>query len=315
MKYSVIIPLYNKAEYIQKTIESVLAQTEQDFEVIVIDDGSTDDGAQVVEQIQSDKIKLIKQKNSGVSKVRNCGIKSACGEYVAFLDADDLWSPNFLETVNLLIEEFPDAGMACPSYQVAYENRIVHPEWRSVEDSEKHLVNDFFEMATAPFWVCNSSCAVIKRQVILEMDYWFPENESVYEDFDFWIRIGASQKVAHSNIVCSTYNRITETNARKTHYSSKVVYSQTFMNTLNNLMENNQYSLQQKNWLKQIKDRRMVPYIFSLLCVNNRKQAIEELKGWKPTKAYKKFKYALRTLSFMPLVVFQMIQKFRYKLF
>lgn len=315
MKYSVIIPLYNKATRIKSTIESVLGQTEQDFELIIVDDGSTDESASVVKKIQSGKIRLIQQKNSGVAAARNCGIRSSYGEYITFLDADDIWLPNFLETINKLTEKFPNAGLLCPSYCVNYGDRTVYPQFRSVEDTESHLVKDFLEMATAPFWVCNSSCVAIRRETIFEMEYWFPEGETVYEDFDFWIRIGTKSEVAHSNTVCSVYMRATETNARSTHYSSKVVYSETFMKTLAGFLESNQYNAQQKNWVKQIKDRRMVPYIFSLFCIKEREKAIHELRNWQPTKEYKKYKYALQMLRHMPMKVFVFIQKLRNRIF
>lgn len=315
MKYSVIVPLYNKAAYIEKTVKSILAQTEQDFEIIVVDDGSTDDSALIVEKIQNEKIRLLKQKNQGVSAARNYGIQNAQGEYIAFLDADDFWMTNFLEVANGLIQTYPCAGMVCPSYQVTYENRIVHPKWRGVVDTEKHLVDDFFEMATGSFWISCSSNTIVKRDAIDKLNYWFAVGETCYEDFDFWIRIGANEAVAHSNIVCATYNRITEKNARKTHYSNKVVYSKTFMQTLDELLNSDRYGKQQKCYLKQIKDRRMVPYIFSLFCVGDRKKAVFEINNWKPTSEYKKYRLALRVISFMPAKALQLIQQIRYKIF
>ncbi len=108
---SVVIPLYNKEKSIKSTIESVLAQTYKDFELIVVDDGSTDGSADVVKCFDDKRIRLISKKNGGVSSARNEGIKNAQSEYVSFLDADDIWDENYLENVNQLIHDFPNAGI------------------------------------------------------------------------------------------------------------------------------------------------------------------------------------------------------------
>lgn len=88
VKYSVVIPLYNKEDCIEKTIKSVLAQTNSDYEIVVIDDGSIDQSADVVKAINDERIRLISQKNQGVSAARNTGISNSNGKYVCFLDAD-----------------------------------------------------------------------------------------------------------------------------------------------------------------------------------------------------------------------------------
>ena len=131
--FSVIVPLYNKEQYIKKTVSCVLAQTIADFELIIVDDGSTDNGPQYVSEIQDGRIRMLSQGNAGVSAARNHGIREANGKYICFLDADDTWNVDFLQTVKELFDEFPEAGMVCPSYQVAYGNKVVHPVWKSVD--------------------------------------------------------------------------------------------------------------------------------------------------------------------------------------
>lgn len=312
--FSIVIPLYNKENNIAQTVESVLNQTIVNFEILIVDDGSKDHSVEIVEKISDDRIRLIQQINGGVSKARNRGIREAKGQYICFLDADDLWKSDFLETVNLLIEEFPEAKMFCPSYQVVYKNRVVHPKWRSVDLEKDSLVSDFFEMATAPFWICNSSCVAIVTKELLQMDHWFPERETVYEDLDLWIRIGANCKVAHSNKICSTYQRMTENNAREFH-TDKVVYSKSYMETLDKLISDPAYSKQQKEWLHEIRDRRMVPYIMSLILTENRNRAKQVLTQWRATRIYRKYYVAFLVGVHMPRGIVHLVQNIRLGIF
>jgi glycosyltransferase involved in cell wall biosynthesis len=108
---TIIIPLYNKRSYIGRALDSVLHQSFQDFEIIVVDDGSTDNGAEVVKSYDDPRIRLIRQENKGVSVARNTGADRATADFIAFLDADDEWMPRQLETVSGLRKKFPDAGL------------------------------------------------------------------------------------------------------------------------------------------------------------------------------------------------------------
>ena len=97
MRVSVIIPLYNKEPYVRRALSSIRAQTFEDFEVIVVDDGSTDEGARAVESFDDARVRLVHQQNAGPGAARNRGIAEARGELLAFLDADDEWTPTYLE--------------------------------------------------------------------------------------------------------------------------------------------------------------------------------------------------------------------------
>lgn len=116
MKFSVIIPLFNKAPYVIRALDSVFNQTNQDFEVIVVNDGSTDSGEVLVQEKYGNRINLIKQKNSGVSSARNRGIEESTGEYIAFLDADDYWHFEYLASINQLILSYPELKIFGTSY-------------------------------------------------------------------------------------------------------------------------------------------------------------------------------------------------------
>ena len=132
MFFSVIIPLYNKAPYVEKALRSVSAQTFSDYELIVVDDGSKDESASVAERVLNDcwlsqlkpqPVKLIRQVNAGVSTARNNGVAASQGQYICFLDADDWWEPTFLEEMAKLIAEFPDAGIYGTNYTIVNETK------------------------------------------------------------------------------------------------------------------------------------------------------------------------------------------------
>ena len=108
---SVVIPLYNKADTITRAIQSVLKQTISEWELIVVDNGSTDDGGRHVEAIKDSRIRLIRQENKGVSMARNRGVEEATCDYIAFLDADDEWKPLFLEQSLSLQKEYPECDL------------------------------------------------------------------------------------------------------------------------------------------------------------------------------------------------------------
>lgn len=310
--FSVVIPLYNKAKYIQKTVQCVLEQTEQNFEIIVVDDGSSDEGVELVQSIHDDRIRVLRKENGGVSTARNMGIRESKGKYITFLDADDYWTNDFLSTVNELFIHFPEAKVACPSYQMIYGDRAVTPVWKSVSLTEVSLVEDIFEMATASCWIMTSSCVAVEAEALTQMDYWFPENERVYEDFDLWIRLGEKYPVAHSPKVCGGYNRITDSNARKT---KKIVYSQTYMHTLKQMRDDLRRTDQQKAWIDELIDRRMVPYIISLLICREKETARRNLSLWHPNSKYNKYKFVLNVLALMPTPIVELIQNVRLKVF
>lgn len=113
---SVIIPLYNKKNHILQTLESVLAQTYEDLEAVVVDDGSTDGSAECVEQINDPRVRLVRQANAGVSAARNTGIHEARGEWLAFLDADDTWHPEKLQKQMYWLKQYPEVMWASCSF-------------------------------------------------------------------------------------------------------------------------------------------------------------------------------------------------------
>ena len=121
--FSVVIPLYNKANNIEITLTSLLNQDFTEFEIIIVNDGSTDDGVEVINRFTNDKrINIIHQENKGASAARNKGVSAAKYDYIAFIDGDDEWTPNYLSEIKKAIELFPDAAMFCTAGLVRYDH-------------------------------------------------------------------------------------------------------------------------------------------------------------------------------------------------
>lgn len=205
MLVSVVIPLYNKARHIERAVHSVLGQSFRDFEVIVVDDGSTDDGAARVRQITDPRVKLIRQPNAGVSAARNAGIEAATTELIAFLDADDEWLPCFLETVMGLRERHPEAGMYAAAYQYYQDNTITSPQFKDCCTlPQGGLLQDYFLAALGDPPVSATS-VLIPKQVLTEVGN-FPAGLKRGEDLQTWARIALRYRVAWSPITCAVYN-------------------------------------------------------------------------------------------------------------
>ncbi len=188
--FSVVIPLYNKEKFIKRAINSVLSQTIKTFELIIVDDGSTDESSKIVQTYKDERVQLISKKNAGVSAARNTGILNSKAKFIAFLDADDEWLPDYLETVSSLISDFPLAGAYATSEfredekgnltQLTYTTLPPHP-WQG------EIENLFHVMANDPLPVTASSVCIKKS--IFEDVGMFPERIKRSEDIDTWIRI------------------------------------------------------------------------------------------------------------------------------
>jgi len=209
--FSVIIPLYNKSEFIIRAIKSVLKQTYTNFEIVVVDDGSKDGGAIKVEKLNNQLVKLIKQENQGVSKARNVGVENSKYEYVVFLDADDTWEFSFLEKLKDLIVLFPNAGIYGINNNFHYENnkiRCINFDW-IFDGKENGIIADYFEvfskLGKSPF--SNSSCCFPKSIFLAVGGY--RVGVKTTEDSDLWCRIALNHEVAfHTKPLANYYLEI-----------------------------------------------------------------------------------------------------------
>jgi glycosyltransferase involved in cell wall biosynthesis len=206
MSVSVVIPLYNKGPHIERALHSVRSQTAPPGEIIVIDDGSTDRGGEVVQSFTDPRIRLIRQKNQGVSAARNRGIAEAQGEIIAFLDADDEWRPNFLAIIQKLRQGYPEAGLYATAYAVVspqgkQQSRI----FKLFQSDRAHgLITDYFRVALGfPVW---TSAAAVPRRVLDEVGG-FRVSEVQEEDVDLWLRIALGYPMAWSSEPAAVYHK------------------------------------------------------------------------------------------------------------
>lgn len=215
---SVIIPLYNKAASIGATLASVLAQTVQPLEVIVVDDGSTDGSAERAEALATQGVRVVRQTNGGVSRARNRGAAEAQGTHLAFLDADDRWEPEFVERMMASIEQLPDCGL----YTTAY--RVEGSDGRSgVRCATKSGVADFFEQVKEGF-VALPSASVVMREAF-ESTGGFPAGMKLCEDSYLWVKIADQHPICFIDEPLVTYRVGAENRSSKIYVAEQTEFS------------------------------------------------------------------------------------------
>ena len=214
IKFSVVIPLFNKQAHIARALDSVLSQTVSDFEVIVVDDGSTDQSAEVVRTFTDERIKLISQENGGVSAARNRGIVESTADFIAFLDADDAWKPGFLQSILGLILKFPQAGAYATSYLIRRpDGKLYIPRYLGIpEHPGELLLPSYFVACTLgdmPVW---ASAVCIPKSVFRDVGC-FPIGEKLGEDHDMWARIALKYSIAFARTCGAVYFQNSENRA------------------------------------------------------------------------------------------------------
>jgi len=204
---SIVIPLYNKEEQIVNTLKSVFNQTFRDFEIVIVDDGSTDNSINLVKEFDDKRITIISQVNQGVSAARNTGIDKAKYDYIAFLDADDEWNPFYLQEQVNLIRDYP----TCDVFACAYQFRTYKGDLRPAIlnkmpfSSEAGILTNYFEVASCshpPLW---TSAVTAKKEAILSVGE-FPVGVKSGEDLLTWARLAVRYSIAYNRKFLSVFN-------------------------------------------------------------------------------------------------------------
>lgn len=278
--FSVIIPYYKKRKYIERCIDAVLAQTYQGFEIILVDDGSQDDVAQLIEEKYSGKVQLIQQENKGVSAARNTGIAAATNDYIAFLDADDYWSPFYLEKVAYIIKQEKNIKIIGSHYSrtksnIETENRKLH----------YFLIKDYFKNALRVTYFFTSGTVVLRE--FFKQEDGFNTNLKSGEDLDVWFRAVLSggkafyikntlsyysdedENQASVAVLKNVENRFV-TNMHSIYFrDAKKIYPQEFYDFLSKYiysgLYNFKYNKDAKNYIRKIESSITTKYFFAEL--------------------------------------------------
>ncbi|MBN1182652.1 MAG: glycosyltransferase family 2 protein [Bacteroidales bacterium] len=197
---SVVIPLYNKKHTIASTLKTVLSQTVSDYEVVIVDDGSTDGGAEYIQECFTDpRIRIIKQQNQGVSVARNVGVDNSKYEYIAFLDGDDEWLPSYLFKIKEAIEKYPEAGMYCCAGYV--RNNSGTYLRLAGKYKNKILEVNYFEN---PHVFSHTSATVVSKKVFNKTKG-FPVGMKLNQDYALFFSIAFLSSVVYIGYALSVY--------------------------------------------------------------------------------------------------------------
>ncbi len=299
--FSVIIPLYNKEKYIQNTLNGVFNQSFTNFEVLVVNDGSTDESVTILEEFTEERLKIIHQKNQGVSVARNTGMANSQANYICFLDADDAWKPNHLQAFYDTIVKFPDAKMYCGRYitQIS-EKGFITNRFIDIDENYEGYVADFFKSSLINR-VALTSAVCIHKDIFTEIGGFDPTLKSD-QDLDYWIKIALKNSIAITAQTTMIYNFI---NANKSLSKDQSKFTK-----LTNL---NQYTELEKNnkSLKLFLDVYRIEYGLNYHILGLKEQTFEYLKYVDSKNIHFKTKILLKMPPFLLRILLKCKQQLR----
>lgn len=308
MKISVVIPLYNKEKHIAHTIETVLNQSYSDFELIVIDDGSTDKSAEIVSNIIDDRICLIRGENKGVSIARNIGVDLAKSNYVAFLDADDEWMPNFLEEIYSLICNYPDARLFATALTVHERNgeKYILQFPCLPTDGSQCLIKNYF-LSSLHYSPLSSSSVCVEKRTFEDLKGFKCDTKNG-EDLDLWCRFALKYQIAYSSKPSAVYRRDSE------NMASRSMVNPPYFPFLDNYDEKDNLVIKDKSSIeKYILQKQLDAVSASLFVIRNKKTAKSILNKIRFSYHNRKKVMAFMLLALLPQSVIDGIYKVRLR--
>lgn len=311
MKYSVVIPVYNKAPYVVRTLTSVLSQNFDDYEIIVVDDGSTDGSMQKLSQVQSPKLRIIQQENQGVAVARNTGILAARGEYIAFLDADDAWLPEYLQTIDRLVETYPQSDIFVTAYEIAMA-RKKNTSTQLVP--EEGCLESYWTTLTNKYDFVWTSATTIRKSALVRAGLFKP-GEKIGQDLDMWARVARNNpRVAYSAKICVSYTRNATENART---RVKIAWAGAFLQDLEEELANQSHTPEELQAIQRKYDLKMTVYIYTSILAGAKSRAFQALKSWKGSRNVRNtlLRAGLYIAACMPQKLVQWVYQVRLNVF
>lgn len=200
--FTVIIPLFNKEKFIEATLKSVLNQSFTDFEILIVNDGSTDSSVAIIKSFTDPRICYFSKENAGVSSARNYGIEKAKADHISFIDADDYWYPSFLQEMFENIKKHPEQKVFSAAIEIATANKVFPAQYSISKTNDSEIVN-YFSASSKETIIC-TSCAVFDKNVFKEIGDFDIQIKSG-QDTDLWIRIGLVYPVVFSWKILARY--------------------------------------------------------------------------------------------------------------
>lgn len=221
--FSIIIPLFNKENFIESTLKSVLIQSFTDFEILIVNDGSTDSSEEKAKQFADPRIRYFLKENGGASSARNYGIEKAQSNYITFLDADDYWYPTFLQEMCEKINRFPKQKVFSAAIEIETSKKTI-PAVYSIEKTNDFEIVNYFK-ASSKESVIWTSCAVFHKNIFEEIGNFDTEIQSG-QDTDLWIRIGLVYPILFSWKILARYVYDETSLSKNTHFNyTKINFS------------------------------------------------------------------------------------------
>ena len=286
--FSVIVPLYNKEREVESTLRSVLAQTYQPLEIVVVDDGSTDRSAEIVESLGSPLISLIRQSNAGECAARNRAMSEARGEWFALLDADDEWKPEFLEEVAAMIEEWPDCGI----YSTAFD--IVSPTGRVRGNcpTQRGVVDNFWRESMTRY-VTIPSATVLSRKAVEQLGG-FPEGMKMGGDQWMWIKLASHYGVCFSPRALCDYSMVASNRSGAIYTPEVTKY------TLEEMLDKPYPSREENFWRGEFVAKCAIGKALTLTAKGDTEFGRRVVRNFGYTKHYRRGLLKLRLLLLVP---------------
>ena len=300
MKFSVLIPLHNKAAYIDCTLQSVLAQDCLDFEVVVIDDGSSDEGPRIVAQCPDPRVRLLRQANAGVAVARNRGIDAARGQWVCFLDADDWLHPSYLSTLAQAQQSHPQADVVAADFvrvpDVPGPGAWPPPWPLSHEPAPVELITRLARRwMTGP--TLSASSVAVRRSRLLTMQPCFAPGETLGEDLDLWFRLAEQTPIALAHKTLVAY-RVEVAGSLSSSHPHERRYP--FLDRLRQRVHSGDMSPQQQRDTRWLIAQHELSLAREALLAGRRRQALHWLLQARAALAGRRWWFTLLMIACMP---------------